>query len=112
MQSFKVNGSAGASGAKVTLSCSGYGGFAVQVIGTYSGTLTFEGSIDGENFSVVTMTPIGTTVGVTTTTSTGIWRGCCVGLSEVQARMSSYSSGTAVITILAAESSPTLCNLT
>ena len=58
MQSFKATGSAGASGAAVTLSCSGYGGFAAQVIGTYSGTLTFEGSIDGENFSVVTMTPI------------------------------------------------------
>jgi len=42
----------------------------------------------------------------TTTTSTGLFVGGCVGLTQFRARMSSYSSGTALVSICAVENPP------
>ncbi len=96
----------------VTLSCLGMGGCAFQVTDTYSGTITFEGTVDGGIWAALLVVPIGTTAGATTTTSTGIFRGSCVGLLEVRARMSSYSSGAARVSIRAVPSPHTLFVLT
>lgn len=89
----------------VALALSGLGGVAFQVIGTYSGTITFEGTVNGGVWAAMVVVPIGTTAGATTTTSTGIFRGSSVGLQQVRARMSSYSSGYATVTIRACSAS-------
>lgn len=96
----------------VAMNVTGMGGIAVQVKSTYSGTITFEGSVDGITFVAMILTPIGTTVGATTTTGTGIWRGCVVGLHLFRARMSAYTSGAAIVSMRGVVSSPTLINLT
>ena len=112
MQSFEARGTFSADEVSVAVGCSGFGGVAVQIAAGLTGTVTFEGSADGTNYEAMIMTPIGTTVGVTTTTTAGLWRGCCVGLVSVRARCSTYSSGTASVTVKLSEASPTLNNLT
>jgi hypothetical protein len=83
----------------LTLSVSGVGGVGVQVSGTFSGTLTFEGSVDGITYAALNLTPINSSTGASTTTTTGVWSGGVGGLAIVRVRMSSYTSGTAVVTI-------------
>lgn len=92
----------------VELSCLGMGGCAFQIKSTYSGTITFEGTVDGGLWAAMLVVPIGTTAGATTTTSTGIFLASCAGLYKVRARMSTYSSGYATVTIRAVASAPSL----
>lgn len=86
----------------------GYGGLGVQVSGTFSATIVFEGIVSGDTtgtYTAVTCTPWNSTTGVTSTTAAGLW-GCPVGgLSFFRVRVSSYTSGSAVVTTLKA---PTL----
>lgn len=90
-------GTLGAAQAVVKVGCAGFGGAAVEVRGTYSGTITFEGTVDGTVFSPVAMTTADGATTATTTTSTGLFQGSVAGLSALQARMSSYTSGEAQI---------------
>ncbi len=90
----------------VELPVSGFGGCAIQITGTYTGTITFEGTGNGGTWAALRVCPIGTSVSATTTTSTGIWFACCVGLLMVRARMSDYSDGSALVVIRAVVSAP------
>lgn len=83
----------------LVLSVSGVGGVAVQVTGTFVGTLSFEGSIDGVNYVPLGLLPIASTSAVTSTTSTGLWSGGVGGMAVVRVRMSAYTSGTATVSI-------------
>jgi predicted secreted protein len=68
--------------------------WAVQVTGTFSGTVTFEGTVDGTNWVDIEMVSLGNSTTVSTTaTAAGIWRGNVVGLTEVRVRVSTYASG-------------------
>lgn len=87
----------------LTLAMGGSGAVAVQIQGTFSGTISFEGSVDGSTFVALGLTPIGTTTPATSATTTGVWGGVNVGgLSQVRARMSSYTSGTAIVNVQSA----------
>jgi hypothetical protein len=79
----------------------GNGTFAVEISGTWAGTITWEGSVDGTNYVALVGSPDGTTspAGVLTTTANGQWRGNVAGMNSFRVRMSTYTSGTAVITI-------------
>lgn len=97
----------------ITCPCAGAGGVAIQIVGgTFSGTITFEGSVDAITFSALLMAPIGGTAGVTTATAAGIWRASAVGLQAVRARCSAYTSGGVDVIIRAVNASPTLIALT
>ena len=73
----------------------------IQVTGTWTGTLTFEGSVDGTNFIAIGAKPVATdATPVTTTTGNGIWAVNVAGLSSVRARGTAAITGTAVVTIL------------
>lgn len=76
---------------------------AVQVTGTWSGTLQFEGSIDGTNFFSVQAIPSTGSTAVTNTGANGNWALPCQGFSNVRLRSSSWGSGTATINIVAAD---------
>lgn len=90
----------------VELPVSGFGGCAIQITGTFTGTIYFEGTADGGTWAALRVCPIGTSVSATTTTGTGIWFACCVGLLKVRARMETYSDGTAIVVIRAVVSAP------
>jgi hypothetical protein len=72
-----------------------------QITGTFVGTISFEGTIDGSTFVPVAavpaaVMPYGTPV--TSATAPGIWTVYSAGFMGVRARCSAYTSGTAVIT--------------
>ena len=71
---------------------------AFQVVGTYSGTITFRCNANGITYADVQVKSVGGTLS-TTTTSTGIFTLPNAGFRQCQAKMTSYSSGGANITL-------------
>ncbi len=69
----------------------------LQVNGTFSGTLTFEGTSDGTNWFSVSMAKLSAGTSSTTTTTTGQFSLVNSGLTGIRARMTSYASGTASV---------------
>lgn len=95
---------AATSGNAVTVSSlNGYGGVAVQITGTWTGTVTFEASVDGGTtyFSNPAIAVNGTGVLVTTATGNGQWQSDIAGFSNFRIRCSITGTGTAVISIRA-----------
>lgn len=69
---------------------------ALQVSGTFVGTITFSVSVDGANFVTAQVLPVGALdTPVTTTTAGGIWVLNLLGIPIFRAKMTSYTSGTA-----------------
>lgn len=85
----------------VTLSSINNGnGATVQITGTWTGTVIFEGSADGTNFFSNPMQSVnGTGALVTTATANGQWQGDIAGFTSFRVRCSVTGSGTAVVTI-------------
>jgi hypothetical protein len=73
-----------------------------QITGTFVGTVTFEGSVDGINFTGVGVFPPVTSgssrVYQATATAPGVFIQPVVGMATVRARCSAYTSGTIVVT--------------
>lgn len=90
----------------VMMGVSGYGGVAFQIQGTFTGTITFEASVQGSEFEPLRVVATDNSTAVTTTTGTGIYIGSAVGLTTVRARMSAYSNGAASVIIRASVASP------
>lgn len=67
---------------------------AFQLVGAFSGTITFEASVDGTTFAALPVTPIAGGATVTTATAAGIWYVDTQGFAVVRARCSAYTSGT------------------
>ena len=97
-EDLKSSGSLAAAEAKVRLNMPAVGAVAFQVTGTFSATITFEVSVDGSNFVAVPATNVATGAKSSTTTTTGIYIVHAPGARYIQARVSSYTSGTAVVT--------------
>lgn len=97
-QSETVTGSAAANNTDIIAStlCEGYGSVSVQLTGTFSATISFQGSNDNANFVAVSLssesTP--TTAPITSTTSTGLFEGV-VHYKYFRVRTTAYTSGTA-----------------
>jgi hypothetical protein len=79
------------------------GGCAVQVTGTWTGTLTVEHTIDGTNWEALSMKNAATLADVTTTTANVILRGELVCSAQVRVRASAAMTGAAVVTLVANE---------
>lgn len=83
----------------VVLNLGGYSGVTVQQTGTCNSCTTqFEMTVDGTNWVAVSLFPPTTTVGVSSTTTTGVWSGSFNG-SKFRVRLSGYSSGSFVVTV-------------
>jgi hypothetical protein len=83
------------------LPSSGY--VSLQVTGTFSGTITFEATVDNTNWVALHMQPIGaaeaTATAVTTATAVGIWNASTKAYGGIRARCSTYTSGSPVLTL-------------
>ena len=70
----------------------------IQLTGTFSATVEFEGTIDGTNWFDVAVLPYGSlydpTDAVTSATAAGAWRLDASGLTSVRLNCSTYTSGT------------------
>lgn len=89
----------------VDLSCAGFGGVGIRVSGSFVGTITFQGSVDGRQYDTLTLVTFDGSTTATTTTGVGQWLGPCAGLTVVRVTMTSYTSGIANVAMLASEES-------
>jgi cytoskeletal protein CcmA (bactofilin family) len=76
---------------------SGYGHATLHVSGTFSATITFQGSVDGTNFTAIPASARSTGLYATTTTTTGFFDVDCRGLKAIRAVISGYASGSVTV---------------
>lgn len=103
------SGTITASGGFVALDTSQAGAVGIQLTGTWTATVAFEGSVDGGTFVALSVIPAASATAeasadVTSATATGAWSANIGGFRLVRARASAYTSGTIVVTLSGAES--------
>jgi len=76
-----------------------HGGLAIQLSGTWSGTITFETTVDGTNWVAFNMTPSNSGTDASTATANGAWSKLNGGYAGLRGRFSTASSGTPTIAI-------------
>lgn len=84
----------------------GYGAVGIQIAGTWAGTITFEATVNSGEWQTLNATKTNSATQVTSTTANGVWTAPVAGLSKVRARMSTYTSGSAHVQLLAVGASP------
>jgi hypothetical protein len=97
----------GVAEAALTLTALNADSVVLQVTGTFTGTITFEASVDGTNYVALAMKASAQTTAttlVTTTTTVGVFSLNIQGLPNFRARMSAYTDGSAVVTASVARS--------
>jgi hypothetical protein len=79
----------------------GQGSIGIQITGTWSGTITFQGSINNTTFVSLRVVSVAdaTATGITTTTANGSFQGTIAGLSVVRVVFTSWASGTASVVV-------------
>jgi hypothetical protein len=85
----------------VSLAVAGYARAVIQAADTFAGTLTFQLSVDGQNFLPVAGSPMDGSTGVTSTTAPGLWAFNVAGALVLQVVGSSWNTGPARITLRA-----------
>jgi hypothetical protein len=98
----------GAAEAALTLSALTADTVVVQVTGTFTGTITFEASVDGTNYVAIAMkasAQVSLATLVSTTTTVGLFSVGIQGMPHFRARMSAYTDGAAVVTTSVARTS-------
>jgi len=89
-------------GAVTLTSLSGLGVVGVQITGTWTATLTFQGSVDGTNYVTLTGQDSAYAGPVTATTANGVFLLYSAGYASVRVIATAYTSGTATVTLLQA----------
>jgi hypothetical protein len=98
------------SASSTQLDVNGMASVGMQVSGTWSATLVFEGSMDGTgSWFAIPVVPISafSTAPITTIAVNGNWWTPCAGLSHVRIRASAYTSGTITCRLLGSPSAST-----
>jgi hypothetical protein len=89
----------------LTLSLAGDAGAMIQVADTFTGTLAFLATADGQNYVAIAGTPVGGGTGATTATVGGIWTFSVGGLLALRVSATALSAGAARVTMRAVEAS-------
>jgi len=71
----------------------GLASLGISVRGTFVGTLTFKGTMDGKTWFNLDCTPVPTGSVVASTTAVGQWQSNIAGMLSVQVKCSAYTSG-------------------
>lgn len=88
----------------VTVQVDGLGGAAIDVRGTFTGTITFQGTIDGTNWFSLQGTAAASAQNAgafTTATAAGAWFFQCAGCIQIRAIATAWTSGTATVVVRA-----------
>lgn len=72
------------------------GGVALQLTGTFTGTVSFEATVDGLTWVAFNMVPSNSATAASSATAVGAWSANCAGYSIVRARFSTATSGTVI----------------
>lgn len=84
-----------ATGAGTVSDLSGVARLAVEITGTFVGTVTFQGTMDGTNYSTVSLSPVGGGANVTTATAPGMWfLPAGMKLAAFRCNVTAFTSGT------------------
>lgn len=79
-----------------TADVEGYGSASIQISGTFEGTISFEGSVDGVNYVPIRALD-GAGTPVTSATAAGIFKADCAGLKYLRCPLSGYASGSVTV---------------
>lgn len=96
-----ASGSLAALNQTVVLALNGQSAASVQLSGTWVGTVTFEGSNDGTNWTSVNAVADSTSQPQPTTTVNGLYRLTPGGLMQLRANMTAFTSGSATVSMRA-----------
>ena len=96
-----ASGTTAAVSANVAIALNGQSGVAVQITGTWVGTLQFEGTVDGTTWVAVNGVFAGASAPGPTTTANGVVRVTPSGLAQFRIIATAWTSGTATITLRA-----------
>jgi hypothetical protein len=94
-----------ANGEVLLLDVRGLGGVALQLSGTFTLTVQFEATVDGQTWVSLRMLPSNSTSAATNATAAGAWSANVAGFKLMRARVSAYTSGSADVTFLASSAS-------
>ena len=97
----KLQAAAAATGDGTALSVAGFSSVALQLSGTFVGTVTWEGTVDGANWIALAVADLNSTTRARATTATapGLFLLDGVGgLQRLRARVSAYTSGNVTVT--------------
>lgn len=81
----------------IDISVAGQASIGLQITGTWAGTITFRGSVDGVTFVPVLFSPSDNSTPVSTTTANGVWARGVAGYTTIRVVFTTYTSGTAVV---------------
>lgn len=96
-----VAGTANGDSFIVATSSGAYNQLAFQITGIVTATVTFEATINGNDWVPFFMVNLASNSGATTATANGIYRQSVLGLLAVRARISAHTNGTITINGLA-----------
>lgn len=95
-----VSGNIAAINSEIILPSDGSASFAIDLRGTFNGTIEISGTIDGVNWTPIPVKPVNQTLkryfSAITGTTQGVWAGSCLGYRQIRARASAWTSGTCV----------------
>lgn len=100
-----VAGNLAAANAEIILECDGLASFSLDLRGTFNLTVEVTGQVDAANWSPpLPIRPVGQ-AGVAYLASlagstAGQWQGSCAGFDRIRVRVSAYTSGTAIATLI------------
>lgn len=87
----------------VALALNGKSGATIQITGTWVGTLQFEGTVDGTNWSTINGVYAGQSTPSATITANGLVRLTPAGLAQFRITSTAWTSGTATISMRASD---------
>lgn len=106
IQSLIAGGTLAALNDAIALDVAGFGGVVVQLSGTFTATMTFEGTADNENWVPLNAVKSNGAASVTTANTTGAWFITTTGLVKARVRCSTYSSGQVQVALRSAPAAP------
>lgn len=68
-----------------------------QLLGTWTGTVTFQGTVDGTNYVAIQATNLNTGSASTTATANGLYRVDATGLTDFRCNFTTPTSGTVLV---------------
>jgi hypothetical protein len=95
-----VTGVLGALNAEIIVPTDGAGSVSIDLRGTFNMTVELSGTVDGTNWIPIPVKPVNLAsklyVAAITGTAAGVWQGACSAYRQVRARVTAYTSGSAV----------------